>query len=126
MESSPSAIPAPCYQREGSPPLTPSARHPARGAPPLATTIFPLRKPRKTGEAPPGQWSQDTGAGMARAWRGLEALFGLGCADVVRAWRGRGAHLACEPRSSRGASRPAPSPATRRPRPTGRVDINGF
>eukprot|EP00661_Eupelagonemidae_sp_cell13_P008000 gene8000-biopygen4601 len=37
------------------------------------------------------QGEQDTGAGMARAWRGLKAFFGLG-------WRGRGAGMSCFPR----------------------------
>eukprot|EP00661_Eupelagonemidae_sp_cell13_P017666 gene17666-biopygen14422 len=48
--------------------------------------------------------SQDTDAGMARAWRGRGAdyrhhvlLFGLGGAGVPRAWRGRGAGLSCDP-----------------------------
>eukprot|EP00661_Eupelagonemidae_sp_cell13_P019509 gene19509-biopygen13026 len=34
---------------------------------------------------------------MARAWRGLQAIFGLGGAGVARAWRGRGAGMSCDP-----------------------------
>eukprot|EP00661_Eupelagonemidae_sp_cell13_P010297 gene10297-biopygen12299 len=44
----------------------------------------------------------DRGAGvarayMARAWRGLQAIFPLGGAGVARAWRGRGAGMSCNP-----------------------------
>eukprot|EP00661_Eupelagonemidae_sp_cell13_P024287 gene24287-biopygen1348 len=43
------------------------------------------------------QGEQDTGAGVARAWRGRGAgyrhFFGLGGAGVARAWRGRGAGI---------------------------------
>eukprot|EP00661_Eupelagonemidae_sp_cell13_P022256 gene22256-biopygen11727 len=50
-----------------------------------------------------GQW-RGRGAGMARAWRGLWAVFGLGGAGVARAWRGRGAGMSCDPwRSARPA-----------------------
>eukprot|EP00661_Eupelagonemidae_sp_cell13_P011271 gene11271-biopygen19870 len=41
--------------------------------------------------------SQDSGAGVARAWRGLQAFFCLGGAGVARAWRGRGAGMSCDP-----------------------------
>eukprot|EP00661_Eupelagonemidae_sp_cell13_P010347 gene10347-biopygen9330 len=45
--------------------------------------------------------SQDSGAGVARAWRGRGAgyrqYFGLGGAGVARAWRGRGAGMSCDP-----------------------------
>eukprot|EP00661_Eupelagonemidae_sp_cell13_P024708 gene24708-biopygen4435 len=45
--------------------------------------------------------SQDSGAGVARAWRGRGAghrhFFGLGGAGVARAWRGRGAGMSCDP-----------------------------
>eukprot|EP00661_Eupelagonemidae_sp_cell13_P023747 gene23747-biopygen19359 len=48
------------------------------------------------------QGSQDSGAGVARAWRGRGAgytqFFGLGGAGVARAWRGRGAGMSCDPR----------------------------
>eukprot|EP00661_Eupelagonemidae_sp_cell13_P023883 gene23883-biopygen19371 len=49
--------------------------------------------------------SQDTGAGVARAWRGRGADYrpfcGLGGAGVARAWRGRGAGMSCDPREYR-------------------------
>eukprot|EP00661_Eupelagonemidae_sp_cell13_P010556 gene10556-biopygen254 len=51
------------------------------------------------------------GAGMARAWRGLRAIVGLGGAGVARAWRGRGAGLSCDPREKR----PRPRPVRVRP-----------
>eukprot|EP00661_Eupelagonemidae_sp_cell13_P025058 gene25058-biopygen4466 len=45
--------------------------------------------------------SQDSGAGVARAWRGRGAgyrlLFGLGGVGVARTWRGRGAGMSCDP-----------------------------
>eukprot|EP00661_Eupelagonemidae_sp_cell13_P010004 gene10004-biopygen18260 len=51
------------------------------------------------------QGSQDTGAGVARAWRGRGADYrpfcGLGGAGVARAWRGRGAGMSCDPREYR-------------------------
>eukprot|EP00661_Eupelagonemidae_sp_cell13_P018936 gene18936-biopygen12988 len=50
----------------------------------------------------PPQGSQDSGAGVARAWRGRGAgcrpFLGLGGAGVARAWRGRGAGMSCDPR----------------------------
>eukprot|EP00661_Eupelagonemidae_sp_cell13_P014154 gene14154-biopygen5093 len=49
----------------------------------------------KSGKSP---GPQDSGAGVARAWRGRGAgyrpLFGVGGAGVARAWRGRGAGVA--------------------------------
>eukprot|EP00661_Eupelagonemidae_sp_cell13_P001640 gene1640-biopygen293 len=47
------------------------------------------------------QGSQDTGAGVARAWRGLWAFL----AWVARAWRGCGAGLSCDPRGHRTLAR---------------------
>eukprot|EP00661_Eupelagonemidae_sp_cell13_P016722 gene16722-biopygen14346 len=43
-----------------------------------------------------GHW-RGRGAGVARAWRGLIGIFGLGGAGVARAWRGRGAGMSCDP-----------------------------
>eukprot|EP00661_Eupelagonemidae_sp_cell13_P012989 gene12989-biopygen16989 len=44
--------------------------------------------------------SQDSGAGVARAWRGRGAgcrqILGLGGAGVARAWRRRGAGMSCD------------------------------
>eukprot|EP00661_Eupelagonemidae_sp_cell13_P011313 gene11313-biopygen10899 len=42
-----------------------------------------------------GHW-RGRAAGMARAWRGLQGIFGLGGAGVARAWRGRGAGMSCD------------------------------
>eukprot|EP00661_Eupelagonemidae_sp_cell13_P002551 gene2551-biopygen15589 len=41
--------------------------------------------------------SQDSGAGMARAWRGCRHVLAWGSAGVARAWRGRGAGMYCDP-----------------------------
>eukprot|EP00661_Eupelagonemidae_sp_cell13_P023621 gene23621-biopygen20832 len=53
---------------------------------------------------PPGfQGEQDSGAGVARAWRGRGAgyrpFLAWGGAGVARAWRGRGAGISCSPRA---------------------------
>eukprot|EP00661_Eupelagonemidae_sp_cell13_P022740 gene22740-biopygen16276 len=48
---------------------------------------------------------QDTGAGVARAWRGRGAgcglQFGMSGAGVARAWRGHGAGMSCSPRDGK-------------------------
>eukprot|EP00661_Eupelagonemidae_sp_cell13_P023995 gene23995-biopygen22352 len=49
--------------------------------------------PLSTPEFPRGHW-RGRGAGMARAWRGLLAIFGAG---VARAWRWRGTGMSCSP-----------------------------
>eukprot|EP00661_Eupelagonemidae_sp_cell13_P015629 gene15629-biopygen21726 len=56
------------------------APHPHRLAPPGGT----------------GQW-RGRGAGMAREWRGLQAILAWGGAGVARTWRGRGAGISCSP-----------------------------
>eukprot|EP00661_Eupelagonemidae_sp_cell13_P019813 gene19813-biopygen10063 len=47
------------------------------------------------------QGEQDSGASVARAWRGRGAGYGpflaWGCAGVARAWRVRGAGISCSP-----------------------------
>eukprot|EP00661_Eupelagonemidae_sp_cell13_P000352 gene352-biopygen22589 len=47
------------------------------------------------------QGSQDSGADVARAWRGRGAghrhVLAWGGAGVARAWRGRGAGMSCDP-----------------------------
>eukprot|EP00661_Eupelagonemidae_sp_cell13_P008749 gene8749-biopygen15191 len=48
------------------------------------------------------QGEQDSGAGVARAWRGRGAgyrhFLAWGGAGVARAWRGRGVGISCSPR----------------------------
>eukprot|EP00661_Eupelagonemidae_sp_cell13_P024252 gene24252-biopygen17903 len=50
--------------------------------------------------------SQDTGAGVARAWRwrgaGYRQFLAWGGAGVARAWRGHGAGICCSPRKLKG------------------------
>eukprot|EP00661_Eupelagonemidae_sp_cell13_P008498 gene8498-biopygen97 len=54
----------------------------------LNKTFVPAPGQKYGGGGGQAQGSQDTGAGMARAWRGLQANFGLGGAGMARAWRG--------------------------------------
>eukprot|EP00661_Eupelagonemidae_sp_cell13_P016727 gene16727-biopygen6783 len=58
--------------------------------------------------------AQDTGAGMARAWRGLWAFFGLGWrghgAGVARAWRGHDLFLLGQSQREGGSACPGARP----------------
>eukprot|EP00661_Eupelagonemidae_sp_cell13_P022499 gene22499-biopygen20740 len=65
----------------------------------LYTNIPIGRGPTPRGGSPLGE--QDSGAGVARAWRGRGAgyrqFLAWGGAGVARAWRGRGAGMSCSP-----------------------------
>eukprot|EP00661_Eupelagonemidae_sp_cell13_P025651 gene25651-biopygen10531 len=66
--------------------------HSPHGSRPHLFFLKPLRgifAPFGGSQGPPSDGvlgSQDSGAGVARAWRGLRPLFGLGGAGVARAW----------------------------------------
>eukprot|EP00661_Eupelagonemidae_sp_cell13_P014749 gene14749-biopygen2104 len=75
------------------------ALRPVRGIcpPPRGARARDRVRPRAVG----AQGSQDSGAGVARAWRGRGAgyrhFLTWDGAGVARAWRGRGAGISCSP-----------------------------
>eukprot|EP00661_Eupelagonemidae_sp_cell13_P024492 gene24492-biopygen5930 len=70
------------------PKVPPARRNPERKAPSPGPAVQFLLHPPAATLPPP--WSQDTGAGVARAWRGRGADCRHFLAWVARAWRGHG------------------------------------
>eukprot|EP00661_Eupelagonemidae_sp_cell13_P022272 gene22272-biopygen20723 len=85
----------------GRPARSPSSPH-SSGTPRHRAPRGPSGPPGHPGPRPPRPLGeQDSGAGVARAWRGrgtgYRQILAWGGAGVARAWRGRGAGMSCSP-----------------------------